>query len=335
MNARPTGVNQLAFALIGAGALWLLLQLGFVPDSLSAALGRWWPLLLVAAGAGLTFPRLGLAPALLLASGAILVFSLVGVAPRVPAATSAMSVPMPATARSAEFEIELASPATAIITSPNTAILFDASFSGSVLGTVTSRGDQQPKVRVAPQRTLTNPFGPSGEWRLTLPATLPLSLDLKAGSGSASVDLSRSLLNDLKVTAASGALDLAFPATSFTADLRGGSGGLRVAVPSGASADLAVRTESGATRLSVGDGADARIELRTRSGSVELTLPPTAPIRLTIERDASGSVSVPAYLTRLSGSGDVGVWESAALQRGGRVIDVRIVSVGSGSIMIN
>jgi len=77
-----------------------------------------------------------------------------------------------------------------------------------------------------------------------------------------------------------------------------------------------------------------RLTLRTGSGAVTLDLPDTAPIQLDVRDDGSGRLTVPAYLKRRSGSGDTGVWTSDTLDRGGRVIDVRIEQAGSGSITI-
>lgn len=334
MPQRSTGVNQLALALVFAGVLWLMLQLGFVPASLTGALGRWWPLMLIAAGVGLTFPRVGVVPGLIGGSAVILAFALLGYAPSTTPASASVYEPMPPGARSAVFDIELGSPATKIAASRDPGLLLEADFSGPVLGSVTARGREEPHVDLAPQRTVFNPFGPPGTWQVTLPATVPLELDVDTGSGSADLDLSLTLLRELELRAGSGSVTLALPPTAFESEVRGGSGRLEVYVPTGASADLTVRLESGSTTISVGAGADAVIELRSGTGSLELVLPPAAPIRLTIDRDGSGSVTVSEYLTRRSGRGDVGVWESVALASGGRVIDVRIVSAGSGSILV-
>lgn len=334
MHRGSSGVNQLALALIAAGVLWLMLQLGFVPDSLWASLARWWPLLLVAAGAGLVFPRVGLAPALLTGSALILAFSLLDYRPASPMATGSVSEALPAGARSASFDLELGSFPARIVTSPDASLLFAGDFTGPLSGVVEVDGGERPEVNLRPQRTVFNPLTQAGEWRLTLPATLPISLELETGSARADVDLSRALLRELEVDGGSGWLSLALPATSFTGEVAAGSGRLELAVPGGASVDLSLRLGSGASTLTVGGGADANIEVHARSGRFELVLPPSAPIRLTIDRDGSGSVSVSDRLTRRSGRGDVGVWESSSLAGGGRVIDVRVASVGSGAIVV-
>ncbi len=334
MPSRSPGVTQLALALVFAGVLWLMLQLGFVPASLLAALGRWWPLLLIAGGIGLAVPRIGVITGLVSGSALILVFALLGFKPE-PTGASALTIEqMPPGARAAEFEIELGSPATRIVATRDPGVLLQAAFSGQVLGRVTTNGREAPSVDISPQRSIFNPFGPSGSWQLTLPGSVPLTLELAGGSGSAVVDLGTTLLRDLDVRAGSGSLALVLPPTAFEGEVRGGSGSLELSVPQGASTDLTIRLSSGSTTMSVDAGADAVIELRTGSGRFDLVLPAEAPIRLTIERDGSGSVSVRDHLTRRSGRGDTGVWESPSLANGGRVIDIRIASVGSGAIVV-
>lgn len=334
MPQRPAGVNQLALALLLAGVLWLMLQLGFVPASLLNALGRWWPLLVIAGGIGLTVPRIGVVTGLVGGSALILVFALIGFTPNTAPAATLVIEQMPQGARAAEIELELGSPNTTIEASRDPTVLLHAEFSSQVLGSVKTNGREVASASVSPQRSIFNPFGPSGSWELTVPGTVPLALELRGGSGAAVADLSRAQLRDLDARGGSGALALVLPPTAFEGEVRGGSGSLEVSVPRGASADLELRLASGSTTVAVNEGADAVIELRTGSGRVELILPADAPIRLTIERDGSGNVTVRDYLTRRSGRGDTGVWESASFANGGRVIDIRITSAGSGAIVV-
>ncbi len=113
-----------------------------------------------------------------------------------------------------------------------------------------------------------------------------------------------------------------------------GSGSARVRVAPGASLDIDADTGSGSLHLEVGHSTDLQLTLDAGSGAVTLDLPDDAPIRLEVTDDGSGRLNLPGYLVRRSGSGDTGVWQSAAFERGGRVILVRVVGAGSGSITV-
>ena len=91
---------------------------------------------------------------------------------------------------------------------------------------------------------------------------------------------------------------------------------------------------SGPTSIFIGEGSDVRLTLETGSGPLDLDLPDSAPIRLTVRDDGSGPLRLPRFLERRSGSGDTGVWESASLRDGGRVIDIVLEEVGSGPVTV-
>jgi len=329
------GTRQLlAIALVAIGALWLLIEIGFVPPSLTRALLHWWPLLLVGFGLDLAIPasKRGPAPITVYAAAAILLIALTtrGQTPTTPEA--AYRQPLPANARSMTAIIELGSVKSSLgPADPGVAVNaeFDAHAPSKV--ELTGATDLQFELR-RPRSTLFD-FSRS-EWQVQLTPEVPLTLDLRTGSGTANVDLRQFDITSLIVDSGSGSTHLQLPGggTYYRADVGTGSGSTNLTVDAGASLDLILQTGSGSVNVAIDEGTDLQLVLATRSGAVTLDLPDDAPIRVEIQDDGSGRVRLPNYLNRRSGTGDTGTWQSQTYERGGRVINITVVDVGSGSI---
>lgn len=334
----PSTRHLPALLLVAVGVLWLLIEIGFVPAALTLALFSWWPLLLIAVGLDLVVPaaRRGPLPIIVYAAAIILIIGALGSAGRQRQTVDVFQRDLPTGARSLEVSLELANPRT-VVGATSDAQLVEARFSGLRPGEVTLTGEEQLFVDVKPRRVAPGLLLSSGEWRVSLTPDLPLALTVNGGAGSSQLDLSHLDLVRLQLRASSGASRLLLPGNGryYQAELAGGSGKLDVAVAPGASLDLTAKPGSGGMNLSVGPNTDLQLTLATSSGNVTLNLPQDAPIRLTISSDGSGAVRVADFLARRSGRGDTGVWESAGLARGGRVIEVNVIKVGSGSIAVN
>jgi hypothetical protein len=326
----------LALALVAAGALWLLVQTGFVPRTLLSVMATWWPALLVGAGLDLVAPRFrpGKVPftalACLIIVGLALFEALLS-----PAADTTHVLERDPGVYSADITIELGS-APATIGRVQDDALLDARFVGQPQGEVISRPGSLASVTVRPVPDTGTPFLGRGQWTIGLPTGVPVHLAVAGRNADSTVDLTWIDLEDLELAAGSGLLSATLPGLGavYSADVSGGSGDLAIRIAPGASVDLTARLRSGTTELFVGEGTDMRLELRTGSGSVILDLPDTAPIRLSVEDDGSGRLTVPGFLERRSGNGDRGVWESSNLDQGGRVIEVAIRDAGSGAITV-
>ena len=120
----------------------------------------------------------------------------------------------------------------------------------------------------------------------------------------------------------------------YRASIDGGSGATRVTVAAGASLDLALDLGSGPTDLALPPGGRSSVTLRAGSGPVTIDVPETAAVRLEVRDDGSGPLRVAPFLTRQSGSGDTGVWESAAGAGPGGEIAITVMGAGSGSLTI-
>lgn len=325
-----------ALVLVGAGTLWLLVQIGFVPEVLVSVVATWWPLFLVGAGLDLVLPRYRPAsvPFTAIAGLIVVVLALLGFT-RYAASDTILAVERFPGVDAADISVRLGSASTTI-GATNDDSLLTAQFVGQPRGEVVSRSGPLTTIEVRPLPRETPSFFSRGNWTIGLPTELPVNLSLTGGSGSLTVDLTAVGLEDLLIDVGSGELyaDLPGVGTVYSATVSGGSGSATMRVAPGASVDMEARFRSGAADLFVGEGTDMRLRLRTGSGAVTLDLPDTAPIRLIVDDDGSGRLSVPGFLSRRSGSGDTGVWESRNLDLGGRVIEVAIVVAGSGAITV-
>jgi hypothetical protein len=328
--------SLLALVLVAAGALWLLVQVGFVPTTLLSVMATWWPVLLVGAGLDLVAPRLRplKLPFTAFASLIIIGLALVGVTLATVTDTTHVVDRDPGL-YTAHIDIELGS-APATIGRVEDGSLITARFEGQPQGEVVSRRGTLGSIEVRPVPGNGVPFLGRGRWTIGLPTGVPVTLTLAGRSGDTSLDLTRISVDDLEIEAGSGDVSADLPGLGavYRADVSAGSGSLEIRVAPGASADISARLRSGTTALFVGEGTDMRLELRAGSGSVTLDLPDTAPIRLNVEDDGSGRLTLPAFLERRTGSGDRGVWESGNLDQGGRVIEVTIREAGSGAITV-
>lgn len=328
------GTRQIvAYALVALGALWLLIEVGFVPPSLTRALLEWWPLLLVGIGLDFVLPadKRGPLPITVYAAAALVVIAMFGISTPGASTEQEFHRPLPPEATSMSALLELGSVRTTIgPADPGTAV--EAEFEGQTPSKVELTGTTELQFELRRGRP-TFQFGRSS-WEVELSPTLPTALDVRGGSGSTKLDLADFDLTAFTLDAGSGSTDLTLPGRGrfYRADIDTGSGSLSLDVQEGASLDLALQSRSGSVNMRIGEGTDLLLNLATRSGSVTIDLPDDAPIRIDIRDDGSGRVRVPGYLTRRSGSGDTGVWESNSFERGGRVINVTVVDVGSGSI---
>lgn len=325
--------QTLAYALLALGALWLLIEIGFVPPSLTLALLEWWPILIVGLGLDLVLPssKRGPLPVTAYAGVVIILIALFGLSGR-SATPTTFAQAVPGGARTLAAEIELGSVATTIgAAGPGQAV--EASFEGVQPGKVELSGATNLEFELSRGRSAMFDFR-RNSWNIDLTPNLPLELELRTGSGAVNVDLAQHDLSQLSLDSGSGGVTLNLPGGGlyYSADIDGGSGSMTIGVQPGASLDLALQTHSGATRVTIAERTDLQLTLRTRSGSVDIDLPDDAPIHLEVQDDGSGRLRVPDFLTRRSGSGDTGVWQSSTFERGGRVIHITVVQAGSGSI---
>src|SRR5690554_3509441 len=172
MNTMSSRV--LPVALIAVGAIWLLYAVGFVPPSLSLALARLWPLLLIGGGLDVLFPdrRPRDVPFVAFAAATILLFGLVWPAGGLTGPDHQYVRELPPQARSVTFELRAGSPATHLTAADDGDTLVAARFTGEPRGVVNVGLGPEPRVRVSPERSAFAPFLARARWDLAVPRSV-------------------------------------------------------------------------------------------------------------------------------------------------------------------
>jgi len=330
---RPRGYRSLFWPmiLIGVGVVWLLSNLGWLPNNSLWLLLNLWPLLLVGIGLDLIFARrLPVVGALLgLALVAVVVVVLlVGPSLNLPQAsgpeTRTLTVPLEQN-RSASVDLRLSSYSTNLhALAESSTALFDATIHYSGTLNFTSQGSNgNMDIHLSQSGFPTWFFSPNfnGEdlsWNIGLSPNVPLTLSINGASGSSDIDLSTLQLKSLRMNAASGSTQLTLPASTqaYTVDFRSASGSANIRLPA---------------------GANLTMHLSAASGSVNISLPSNPAARVEVQNSGSGSVNVTGGLSRQTGGSrdKTGAWESASYASATQRILIVVTDLGSGSFNID
>ncbi len=292
--------------LIGVGVVWLLSNVGIITGANLVVLLRLWPLLLIAIGLDLLFGRRSPALGALIGLGTLVVaIVLMLVGPGLgwtgdyEVKTASFSEPV-GDARSAEVSLNLSVGRTTVSPLRDSSNLIEADL--SYLGEVEFRaeGESHKVVELRHVRGVQAQFpfdflgwaAPGGEltWDIGLSPNVDLNLTIGGGVGDASIDLSGLQLTDLTVNSGVGTIALTVPATGerYAATINSGVGDFTLTVAEGAAVELDINGGVGGFTIDVPDGAAVRLEANT----------------------GLGDVSVPGWLSRVSGDADNGVWET-------------------------
>jgi DUF4097 and DUF4098 domain-containing protein YvlB len=89
------------------------------------------------------------------------------------------------------------------------------------------------------------------------------------------------------------------------------SGSVDLTLPkSAASYPVRLDAASGSINLNIQEGASFKMKLDSASGSISIRLPQNAAVRIDVQDNGSGSLSVPSGLNQVSGNDETGVWET-------------------------
>lgn len=321
--------------LIAVGSIWLLSNLGFVPNINWSALFRLWPLLLIFFGLNMILrqaprPFGNLLSALvgLIAVGAFVSILLFGA--DIPLLSQGADVTI-IHDHDIEFGLDGATEAdVSIETAMVSAEIFALEDSTSLMeGQVSFIGDfivdgetdgMTAKLRIDNKTnngwfldpSTWNRFDADDTWEIGLNATVPMSLDLDGGSGGGNFDLAALQLTDLKVDSGSGAVSVILPGGTY--DVRGKSG-------------------SGSAKWTLPADGNGRYEFDTGSGSIKIAVPQGVEARIDID-SGSGSFSADSRFVLISGDDDNGVWQTAGYGSADERLDIEI-DAGSGSVTID
>jgi hypothetical protein len=340
--------------LIGAGVMWLLYGLDVISTSNLEVLGLVWPVFVIGIGVDLLVGhRSALAGAIVgvVTVGIVIALMLVG-----PSAgwvstgdlkTETFSTPV-GEATEAQVEIGLSGHTTLLHALP-AAVGTERPL---LYASVTHRGTIEFSAEGTTQKVVTLKSGNGWKWwewigsnsatpwDIGLDRGVPLSLIVRASSGSSTLDLTGLQVRKLEVHASSGdsqvILPGADPSSAYRPDiqLNSSSGRMDLQAPDGAILGMKVDMSSGDTRVTLGKDSAADISFRGSSGQFVLTVRPGQALRIEVKNISSGDVNLPDGLTRISGEGKEGVWQTPGYTSAANLVDLVIESMSSGTVKV-
>jgi len=343
--------------LIGVGILILLSNLGYIENLNFFSLFRWWPLLLIALGIQVLFgrerPWVGslISVALVAAAIAVLVFapSLGFQPPSDELVTERFSVPIE-NATTAAINIETdrgsitASPVgdsdtliQSVVTHSKETDVLTFDVTGTSSKTISL--DLEHDARSFDFDWLFSGLLERANVNIDVSLTpnVPLSLDVKTGSGNADLDLSGLDIQQLDADTGSGSITVTLPTGDYPVDLGAGSGSLTIELEANVVLDLDGDVGSGRIYLTLADGVSGVVKLSSGSGTIKVVVPEGVGVQVS-GSTGSGSVRLPGDYIRISGEdvpgpSDSGTWQSPNFDDAEMKVYIKF-SVGSGSFRL-
>jgi hypothetical protein len=307
--------------LIGAGAIWLMANLGIIPDRNLWLLIRLWPVLIILAGLDVLFALLGL----LVLAGVVYILwqgDDLGLQAEPQVKTETVSLGL-GEIETADFNLDLSVQEAFIhpLTDSDLLIFGEIGHFGDLDFTTSGVEDAVINLRQTGSLNWNNWFLPEiqGEdltWDIGLSTAVPFDLDVDASTGKAELDLSGVQLEDFRYDASTGASTIILPASAegYETRLDASTGSLHVFLP--AESNLTV----------VLDGS---------TGRVTFDVPEGAAIQIEVRNGGTGSLRLPDWIERVQGMGerDEGVYESAGFADAEYQLVIVIDDISTGNIV--
>ncbi len=351
--------------LIAVGVIWLLTDLGIIPQFSWWALLRLWPLILIVIGLemllGYRWPGLSALIAILAVVLAVLLVVFgpawglidveqpglwgfpipIGAADRGPVTTQRYREPLGG-ASSAYVKLQLHEGTSTVEALSQGDDLIDAEITYYADGVeFETQGAQERTVSLRPARSTfwrwMDFSGPNLPWNIRLNPSVPMRLDIRGGAGRADVDLQRINLSDLEFRGGAGSASAKLPATDkpYKASIRGGAGSLSLDIARGA--DLELEVKGGAGRLTLNLAEDVRLQgnIEGGAGGITIQLPRDAEVSVEVKDPGAGGVRVPSRMQQVSMGKRAGTgrWETPGFKEAKRRITLTIEG-GAGRISL-
>ena len=331
--------QTVALILIGFGALWLLSTLNLVSSAVLGVLLGYWPVLLIGIGLDILLDQRPFGvPYTGLAFAGLAVFALAG-APGTNGKLSAERFGEPlGNATSAEIELNLGSAPTTLEALGDAANLLDATIRDDGRISLSARGNEHKRLELV-KNTRGVTLGRSNAnryWQVGLSPNVPLELSVDAASGSSTLDLTGLNLSELDIELGSGSSEIILPENEnrYAFDLEGASGSSDITLPPGADVQLEADMGSGPSHFELQQGAYIDFNLSSGSGPITLDVADGSNVKLVVEDDGSGALTLPGWLTQLEGDEEEGVWQTEGFEPDRGQIIITIEDRGSGSITL-
>jgi hypothetical protein len=146
-------------------------------------------------------------------------------------------------------------------------------------------------------------------------------------------------LSNLEVDGGSGSTTLTLPASasSYTANIDGGSGSFDIEIEDDAKIDFAIDVGSGSFNIVIGNRSDIEAQIDGGSGSLTINVPENVGVRVVINDSGSGSVHIPGSYALVDDLGDddrdIGIWESEGYNDSLHRVEITF-DPGSGSFRL-
>jgi hypothetical protein len=320
--------------LLGAGAIWLLSNLGYIQSIDLGFLFRLWPVILIIIGLDILFGRV--APWISAVLGLAIIGGLIAVLIYAPslgiARTTQLNIehleePVGG-ATSAIVDLRLSLESSNVFPLESGQNLLEADMRHYGNGYLNVSGATQKKLVLGSEGntsgnnwwwpSFNNGWDNDQNWDIGLTTQIPMDLSVDGSLGSSDLDLTGLMLTDLNVNVSMGSMEIILPvsAEGYDVDINGSAGSLEVTLP---------------------ENTNLTVHLDGSAGSSSFTLPSNFALRVEVLDGGLGSVNRPSNLVRVSGSGDTqeGVWEVANFDSATYKITIIISHVGPGSVNIH
>lgn len=316
--------------MLGAGVIWLLTNLDYIPSENLWGLFRLWPALLILAGIDIMFSRRLAILGALLGIGLIAVviaFLLFGenlgvdTAPTIKTETFSSEM---GEAQSAKVTLDLPTQESDIHTLVDSDLLFWAEIDHIGEIKFKASGDQTKTIELGQigiedwhNLFMTGLQSEELTWNIGLSPDLPIELNVDASTGSTDLDLSGLDLESLDYDASTGSTTILLPESTegYETRLDASTGAMTVFLPADSNLTLHL------------DGS---------TGKVTFNAPENAAIRIEVESGGTGDLKLPEGFSKISGldDRDEGVYETAGYDQAEYQILILIDDIGTGNIVV-
>jgi hypothetical protein len=316
--------------MLGAGVIWLLTNLEYIPSENLWGLIRLWPALLILAGIDILFSRRLAIVGALLGIGLIAVviaFLLFGenlgadTAPTIKTETFSSEI---GEAQSANVTLDLSTQESEIHALMDSDLLFWAEIDHIGEMNFKTIGDQAKTIELSQIgiENWHNLFLPNLQtekltWNIGLSPNLPIDLNVDASTGSTDLDLSGLDLDSLDYDASTGSTTILLPESTegYETKLDASTGSITVFLPADSNLTLHL------------DGSTGKVTFHAPEGGA---------IRIEVENGGTGDLQLPAGFTKVSGleDRDEGVYETAGFDQADYQILILIDDISTGNIVV-
>lgn len=282
--------------LIAAGAFFLLVNLGVLPQPDWLYALSFWPLFLIFVGLNILAIQVpapgGTFLSLLVSVGAVGAFGYLLFAGQDNLAVQRLGIDTPSatvtqvpfsvpvgSATAAEIELDLSNYPVDVLPSAADGHLLDGSIwtaTGLVLDAETDADTAQ--IKVGEESGVVWFFDPASwfadtggrSWQIAISDQLPIDLTVDGGNGPALLELEGLTLWNLAIDAGNGSLSATLPDGEYDGRIEGGNGSMRITLPSGGRQQLEVNGANGGMTFLLPDGMPARVVFDRGNGGISV-----------------------------------------------------------------